>query len=109
MTDHASDCVCSKCRMARWRATGTSMPTGPVVTPQPWVTQGACQGHDPDLFFPTQGESVAQAKAICGDCPVREACLEYALENGEKFGIWGGTSERERRRIRSQRRQQGAA
>jgi len=60
-------------------------------------------GVDPDLFFPERGASTREAKEVCRGCEVRIDCLEYALQNGEKFGIWGGMSERERRRIRRQR------
>lgn len=62
-----------------------------------------CHDRDPDLFFPDRGAATAPAKAICHNCQVREECLEFALTNGERFGIWGGTSERERRRIRRRR------
>lgn len=55
------------------------------------------------IFFPDRGESAAPAKTACGRCPVKNECLEFALSNGEKFGIWGGASERERRRIRRRR------
>lgn len=72
-----------------------------------WYELGDCSGVDPDLFFPGQGESTAEAKAICAGCQVREQCLEWALDNAEKFGIWGGLSERERRRIRRARNQEG--
>ena len=68
-----------------------------------WQAQANCLGVDPDLFFPERGASTREAKAVCRGCVVREDCLEYALLNGEKFGIWGGLSERERRRIRRQR------
>lgn len=68
-----------------------------------WQAQANCLGVDPDLFFPERGASTKQAKAVCHGCTVRNACLEYALANAEKFGIWGGLSERERRRIRAQR------
>ena len=68
-----------------------------------WQLQANCLGVDPDLFFPERGASTKEAKAVCRGCTVREDCLEYALANGEKFGIWGGLSERERRRIRRQR------
>lgn len=68
-----------------------------------WQGQANCLGVDPDLFFPERGSSTREAKGVCGGCAVREDCLEYALANGEKFGIWGGLSERERRRIRRQR------
>ncbi|MCL4449452.1 MAG: WhiB family transcriptional regulator [Actinobacteria bacterium] len=60
-------------------------------------------GVEPDLFFPERGASTREAKAVCRGCIVRGECLEYALKNGERFGIWGGTSERERRRIRRAR------
>lgn len=68
-----------------------------------WWDYAACLGMDPDLFFPERGESVAAAKEVCQDCPVRLTCLQYALDNKEHHGIWGGVSERERRRIRRAR------
>lgn len=73
-----------------------------VVTEQPWTELANCRGCDPALFFPGQGESTRDAKAVCAACEVRRECLDYALRSGEKFGIWGGKSERERRRIRRQ-------
>src|SRR5688500_14105300 len=68
-----------------------------------WQDGANCLGVDPDLFFPERGASTREAKEVCRGCVVREDCLEYALANGEKFGIWGGMSERERRRIRRAR------
>lgn len=68
-----------------------------------WQDLANCLGVDPDLFFPERGASTREAKAVCQGCVVKDDCLEYALQNGEKFGIWGGMSERERRRIRRQR------
>ena len=68
-----------------------------------WQTRANCMGVDPDLFFPERGQSTREAKEVCRGCVVREDCLEYALANGEKFGIWGGMSERERRRLRRAR------
>ena len=68
-----------------------------------WQDHANCLGVDPDLFFPERGASTREAKAVCRSCEVQGDCLEYALANGEKFGIWGGMSERERRRIRRQR------
>ena len=65
-----------------------------------WQDLAACRDIDPSLFFPERGEDTWQAKLVCYRCPVREDCLEYALDHGEKFGIWGGKSERERRAIR---------
>ena len=70
-----------------------------------WQDQAACLGIDPDLFFPERGASTREAKGICASCSVKVDCLEYALANSEKFGIWGGLSERERRRIRRMRAQ----
>jgi WhiB family redox-sensing transcriptional regulator len=68
-----------------------------------WQEQANCLGVDPDLFFPERGASTREAKSVCRSCEVRGDCLEYALAHGEKFGIWGGLSERERRRVRRQR------
>jgi WhiB family redox-sensing transcriptional regulator len=76
--------------------------TEPAVD-KSWQDFANCLGVDPDLFFPERGASTREAKEVCRGCVVREDCLEYALANGEKFGIWGGMSERERRRIRRQR------
>jgi len=68
-----------------------------------WQDLANCLGVDPDLFFPERGASTREAKEVCRGCVVRDECLEFALANGEKFGIWGGMSERERRRIRRAR------
>lgn len=68
-----------------------------------WWDKANCLGVDPDLFFPERGASTREAKEVCRGCVVQGDCLEYALANGEKFGIWGGMSERERRRIRRER------
>lgn len=64
-----------------------------------WHDFAACASADPEEWFPERGEPAALAKRICNRCPVREECLEYALAAGEKYGIWGGTTERERRRL----------
>jgi len=71
--------------------------------PKTWWDFANCLGVDSDLFFPERGASTKEAKEVCRGCVVREDCLEYALDHGEKFGIWGGMSERERRRLRRQR------
>jgi WhiB family transcriptional regulator, redox-sensing transcriptional regulator len=68
-----------------------------------WKRQANCMGVDPDLFFPERGSSTREAKEVCRGCVVRDDCLEFAIANGEKFGIWGGMSERERRRVRRAR------
>lgn len=74
--------------------------------PAPWIADAACRGSDTSVFFPARGEEVLDAVAVCRGCPVRAECLEYALNERITFGIWGGTSERERRRIRARRRRQ---
>lgn len=68
-----------------------------------WQAKANCMGVDPDLFFPERGDSTREAKEVCRGCVVRDDCLDHALANGEKFGIWGGLSERERRRVRRSR------
>src|SRR5688572_17512632 len=70
------------------------------LQPPSWQRDALC-AHYPDVnFFVDRGESTVAAKAICRLCPVRAECLDFAVSNGEKFGIWGGTSERERRHLR---------
>ena len=76
-----------------------------AATRPAWHQHGACRGADPNLFFPERGESVKEAKAVCARCPVRAECLEYALENHEVVGIWGGLSARERRQLSRTRRE----
>ena len=78
---------------------------GDLFASPAFMDLGSCRGMDPDVFFPDRGESLSPAKAVCAECIVRDECLEYALDNGERFGVWGGTSERERRRLRRARRQ----
>ena len=74
-----------------------------------WWDLAACQSADPDLFFPiaTVGAAaigIARAKAICARCAIRRQCLDYALASNEPHGIWGGTTEEERRVIASHRK-----
>jgi len=71
-----------------------------------WSDQALCKDLETAVFFPSRGESVAPIKLICKACPVVKPCLEYAMKSGEKFGIWGGTSERDRRRMRGMRGRQ---
>ncbi|WP_285113871.1 WhiB family transcriptional regulator [Leifsonia sp. fls2-241-R2A-40a] len=68
--------------------------------PLAWQTDALCAQTDPEAFFPEKGGSTRDAKRICTSCEVRSQCLEYALANDERFGIWGGLSERERRKLR---------
>lgn len=65
-----------------------------------WQEFSSCSTTDPEAFFPEKGGSVREAKRICSRCEVKSECLEYALANDERFGIWGGLSERERRKLK---------
>ena len=69
-----------------------------------WRNQGACNGLDPAVFFPDSDAAADEAKSICSICMVRASCLEHAIAVREKDGVWGGATERERRRIIRQRR-----
>lgn len=79
----------------RWTASPQWYPERPD-----WMADAECRGLDPTVFFTELGESTREVKALCSRCPVRADCLDYALTNGERFGVWGGTSERERKRMR---------
>jgi WhiB family redox-sensing transcriptional regulator len=78
---------------------------GPYVAPsflfidQPWADQALCAQTDPEAFFPEKGGSTRVAKATCAKCFVQAECLDWALSTNERFGIWGGLSERERRAL----------
>jgi WhiB family transcriptional regulator, redox-sensing transcriptional regulator len=69
---------------------------------QSWQDRALCAQTDPEAFFPEKGGSTREAKRVCRSCDVRAECLEYALGHDERFGIWGGLSERERRRLKRQ-------
>lgn len=84
--------------------TALDFPLADRFDPDDWRHQAACAGHDPAMFFPSRGESIDAARRICETCPVQTECLEHALENVEKFGIWGGEAERTRRTMRRDRR-----
>lgn len=79
--------------------------TSPLSASDPlaWQTDALCAETDPEAFFPEHGESTRDAKRICTSCDVKTQCLEYALENDERFGVWGGLSEHERRRLQYRR------
>ena len=68
--------------------------------PLSWQADALCSQTDPEAFFPEKGGSTRDAKRICAGCDVKQQCLEYALANDERFGIWGGLSERERRKLK---------
>jgi len=66
---------------------------------RPWAAYGSCRGADPDLFFPGHEADPGEGLKICSGCPVREECLVWALETRIQYGVWGGMTERERRRL----------
>ena len=81
------------------------MATQQMRTTEPsWWDRGACRGLDASIFYPDDDDDAAGAKDVCGTCVVQTACLEHALTSREKSGVWGGATERDRRRIIRQRR-----
>jgi WhiB family redox-sensing transcriptional regulator len=70
--------------------------------PDFWQDRAACFGVDPDLFFPISEEEAGPALAFCNACPIRQECLAWALKNGERYGVWGGLTEQQRRRLQRQ-------
>ena len=70
-----------------------------VSPPDHWQERAACYGLDPEVFFPTTEEEAGLALSYCGVCQVREVCLAWAVRNGERYGVWGGTTEQQRRRL----------
>lgn len=66
-----------------------------------WQERALCSQTDPEAFFPEKGGSTREAKRICSRCDARADCLQYAVDSDQRFGIWGGLSERERRRLKS--------
>ena len=71
-----------------------------IIAPPAWTTDALCAQVDPDLFYPEAGAPNRDAKRVCAGCEVRAECLAYAIAHRERFGVWGGTTERERRRLR---------
>lgn len=74
--------------------------TQPRPSDEDWYSQAVCPETDPDAFFPEKGGSTADAKKVCRGCPVKDPCLQWALDNDERYGVWGGLSDRERRRLK---------
>ena len=70
-----------------------------------WQFDAACRSTNMDTFFPSADDDSAAAKAICAECPVRMACLAFAIDHSEQFGIWGGLTEKERRRLPAEERE----
>lgn len=87
---------------ARLGVPGVRQPISDEEGELAWQSDSLCAQTDPEAFFPEKGGSTRDAKKICASCEVRAQCLEYALKNDERFGIWGGLSERERRKLRKQ-------
>ena len=89
---------------AVWGATRDVLARWPLSAEEEalWRSQARCRGTDPELFYPGRGESQEAARSVCRQCAVRPECLATALANGEKFGTWGGISEKERRTLRRQ-------
>lgn len=69
------------------------------ISDDDWRVRAVCAQSDPEIWYPNKGGSTRKPKALCLSCPVREECLDYALSHDERFGVWGGFSERERRRL----------
>ena len=83
---------------------GTSIPVADPDSTTGWMALGLCRMYAPSVFFPSDGVGVDRARKICATCSVVDTCLEYALYNRIEHGVWGGCSERERRRILKRRR-----
>jgi WhiB family transcriptional regulator, redox-sensing transcriptional regulator len=88
-------------------SSATNLSAGPIIqlisgesVELSWQERALCAQTDPEAFFPEKGGSTREAKRVCLSCDVRSQCLEYALAHDERFGIWGGLSERERRRLK---------
>ena len=90
------------------RTVGREMTVHETPDEYAWMLHGKCRGVKPADFFPSDGLGVEAAQQVCRTCDVRLECLEYALENRIEHGVWGGASERERRRILRRRRQLSA-
>lgn len=73
----------------------------PLVQEDRWELRGLCRQVDSELFYPEKGQSTREAKLVCSGCPVRSACLEFALSSDQRFGVWGGLSEKELRRLKA--------
>jgi WhiB family transcriptional regulator, redox-sensing transcriptional regulator len=106
---HSSELSAGVKRTSRSPPVGSNFPPGPGpkvggTMDTDWTAQGKCRDMDPAVFFPSDGVGVREAQAICAGCPVIAPCLEYALADRVDHGVWGGTSERERRRILRNRR-----
>ncbi|MDZ5076959.1 WhiB family transcriptional regulator [Nesterenkonia sp. HG001] len=87
-------------RNEAWLGLPSLIPAEQIEGELAWQVDALCAQTDPEAFFPEKGGSTRDAKKVCGACHVQQECLDYALANDERFGIWGGLSERERRKLR---------
>ncbi|WP_150462707.1 WhiB family transcriptional regulator [Nesterenkonia ebinurensis] len=87
-----------------WLGIPTLIPAEQIEGELAWQVDALCAQTDPEAFFPEKGGSTRDAKKVCGACTVKQECLDYALANDERFGIWGGLSERERRKLKRRAR-----
>lgn len=85
---------------AVWLGIPSLIPSGQIEGELAWQVDALCAQTDPEAFFPEKGGSTRDAKKVCSACHVKQECLDYALANDERFGIWGGLSERERRKLK---------
>lgn len=101
-----SDTVGSEAKTAdsTWLGIPTLIPAEQIEGELAWQIDALCAQTDPEAFFPEKGGSTRDAKKVCGACSVKQECLDYALSNDERFGIWGGLSERERRKLKKRAR-----
>lgn len=103
--------VCGSCRAGLRAATAADRPEElPVgAMPGPWIADGLCAQTDPEIFHPDKGGSTREAKAVCARCPVLAECRDWAISSGQRFGVWGGLSERERRVLAAEQRTAAAS
>ena len=94
------DAEVQRVRTDGWLGLPSVIPADEIEGELAWQVDALCAQTDPEAFFPEKGGSTRDAKKVCGACDVKQDCLEYALANDERFGIWGGLSERERRKLR---------
>jgi WhiB family redox-sensing transcriptional regulator len=97
--------ICAQVSGARRRSGGVGSAAGrPGLVAMSWREWARCRGVDPEIFYPPEEDEALMAKEICAGCPVQQVCLDHALTRREKIGVWGGMTERERRRMLRQRR-----
>ncbi len=85
--------------MAQFEESLLEILRAPVNEERPWMVFSACRNKDPDVFFPESAAQAREAIAICNTCPVMVECLEYSLEARERFGVWGGLTDKQRRQL----------